>query len=47
MIDFQNGLGAVFALNLLAWMQSLGIALLVFGAIYGFVCAIRLLIPVD
>jgi hypothetical protein len=38
---FSNGLGAVFVINLLAWLQMLGIGLLVFGAIYGFVIAIN------
>jgi len=41
--NFYNGMGAVFVLNVLAWLESLAISLVVFGAIYGFVCAIRIL----
>jgi len=44
MIDtFFNGIGAVFVLNLLSWLQSLGIMLLVFGLMYGFLVAIRVM----
>lgn len=42
MSNFFNGLGAVFVINLLAWFQALAVGLVVFGAVYGFVLAIRL-----
>jgi hypothetical protein len=41
--NFANGLGAVFVINLLWWLVALGIGFTVFGALYGFVLAIRLL----
>jgi len=43
MIDtFVNGMGGLFVINLLAWLQALGIGLFVFGA----VCSLVLTWPV-
>jgi len=42
MIDsFSNGMGAVFVLNLMAWMQLLAMTIVVFGAVIGFAYAFR------
>lgn len=48
MIDtFFNGLGALFVINLLAWLQFLVLAFVVFGCIYAFVSAIRFLFGIN